>query len=86
MSRRFAAGLLALPALLAAAPALAAGAAPTMLKLTSGGVALPAEPVLGQPHPWEIGLQAAYSPVKQGMIDLNTMVLWIIIAITLFVG
>ena len=83
--RRLGAGLTVLA--LAAGPALAAGAAaPIRLTRVSEGVKLPSEPVLGRPLPWEIGLQAGYSPVKRDMIALNDMVLWIIIAITLFVG
>jgi cytochrome c oxidase subunit 2 len=38
------------------------------------------------PRPWEIGMQPAFSPVKQQIIDLHTLVLVIITLITLFVG
>ncbi len=69
-----------------AAPALAGPAAAAALTRSSEGVALPGEPVLGKPLPWEIGLQAGYSPVKRDMIALNDLVLWIIIVITLFVA
>ncbi|MGH7042972.1 MAG: cytochrome c oxidase subunit II [Acetobacteraceae bacterium] len=90
---RLGAGLTFLAIALAVGPALAglpagtaAAGAATILKRTSEGVALPSEPVLGFPKPWEIGLQAAYSPVKRGIISLNDLVLWIIAIITLFVG
>lgn len=88
--RRLGAGLTVLALTLAAGPAMAvmpAGAgAVTSLTRASAGVALPTEPVLGQPKPWEIGLQPGYSPVKRDMIALNDLVLWIIIGITLFVA
>jgi cytochrome c oxidase subunit II len=85
--RRLGAGFTVLALTLAAGPATAAGdGAVVSLTRASGGVALPPEPVLGHPTPWEIGLQPGYSPVKREMIGLNDMVLWIIIAITLFVG
>ncbi len=94
--RRLGAGLMVLAFLvlpvftLATGPAFAglpagAGAAIALTR-SSEGVALPSEPVLGKPVPWEIGLQPGYSPVKRDMIALNDLVLWIIIVITLFVA
>ena len=38
------------------------------------------------PAPWQIGMQAAHSPVEAGIHDLNTLVTWIIVLITLFVA
>lgn len=38
------------------------------------------------PSPWEMGMQPAFSPVKQQIIDLHDLVLVIITLITLFVG
>lgn len=38
------------------------------------------------PRPWEMGMQPAFSPVKQQIIDLHNLVLVIITIITLFVG
>lgn len=38
------------------------------------------------PTPWEMGMQPAFSPVKQQIIDLHEFVLVIITLITLFVG
>jgi cytochrome c oxidase subunit 2 len=40
---------------------------------------------LGQPTPWEIGLQDAASPVMADIISFHTFVLWVITAITVFV-
>ena len=40
---------------------------------------------LGQPTPWEIGLQDSATPVMDNIIELHTFVMWIITAITLFV-
>lgn len=48
------------------------------------GVAL--AQVVGAPKPWEIGMQAAYGPIKREQIDLHNLVLVIITLITLFVA
>ena len=40
---------------------------------------------LGQPSPWEIGLQDAATPVMAEITSFHTFVLWIITAITIFV-
>jgi len=45
-----------------------------------------AQGVVAAPKPWEMGMQAAYSPMKEGIIQLHTLVLWIITLITIFVG
>lgn len=42
-------------------------------------------PMVGAPVPWGMDLQAAAGPVKEAIHDFNTLVLWIIVAITLFV-
>ena len=42
--------------------------------------------VVGAPHPWEIGMQRSYGPIKDRVIDLHNLVLIIITVITLFVG
>lgn len=42
-------------------------------------------PFLGAPSAWGIDLQAAGGPVKESIHDFNNLVLWIIIAITIFV-
>ena len=38
------------------------------------------------PHPWQMGLQAPHSSVQAEVQSLNTFVLYIIIAITVFVA
>ncbi len=38
------------------------------------------------PKPWEMGMQAAFSPIKQKIIDLHDLVLVIITVTTIFVG
>jgi cytochrome c oxidase subunit 2 len=40
---------------------------------------------LGQPSPWEIGLQQAASPVMENIVWFHDFLLWIIIIITIFV-
>jgi cytochrome c oxidase subunit II len=50
-------------------------------------VGLASHPALAQaPREWEMGMQPAFSPMKQGIIDLHNLVLVIITIITLFVG
>jgi cytochrome c oxidase subunit 2 len=50
--------------------------------LLPGGAALAG---LGQPTPWEIGLQDSGSPVMDDVVWFHDFVLWIVIGITLFV-
>ena len=50
--------------------------------LAAGGVA---QAGLGQPSPWEIGLQQAGSPVMEDIVWFHTFLVWIIAAIALFV-
>jgi len=50
--------------------------------LASPGLALAG---LGQPSPWQLGLQDAGSPVMADVIGFHNFLLWIIAAITLFV-
>lgn len=55
--------------------------------LTVGGAIASAVPAEAQvPRPWEMGMQAAGSPVMERIESLHTLVLWIITLITLFVG
>jgi cytochrome c oxidase subunit 2 len=42
--------------------------------------------VVGEPKPWEIGMQRAYGPIKEHIIDLHRLVLVIIALITILVG
>jgi cytochrome c oxidase subunit II len=57
--------------------AVAAGAL-----LSSAGVALAQ---LGQPAPWQIGLQESASPVMDDITSFHNFLLWVIAAITAFV-
>jgi cytochrome c oxidase subunit II len=50
--------------------------------LTPGGAALAG---LGQPTPWEIGLQQSATPVMDDIVWFHTLLLWVIAAITVFV-
>ena len=50
----------------------------------SAGAAV-AQPMVGAPAPWGLGLQAAGGVVKERIHDFNDLVLWIIIAISVFV-
>jgi cytochrome c oxidase subunit 2 len=45
-----------------------------------------AEDVVGAPHPWEMGMQRSFSPIKDRIISLHDLVLVIITLITLLVG
>jgi cytochrome c oxidase subunit 2 len=66
-------------------PLLVLGLITAPLLAGSAGSAL-AQGVVAAPKPWEIGMQRAYSPLKQQIIDLHNLVLVIITLITLFVG
>jgi cytochrome c oxidase subunit 2 len=54
--------------------------------LTFSLVALAAPAVAQVPHPWQMGMQTPHSPVEHGIHSLNALVLWIIVAITVFVA
>jgi cytochrome c oxidase subunit 2 len=56
------------------------------LWLAAGLTGACAQGVVGAPKPWEIGMQAGYSPEKAGIIELHNLVLIIITLITIFVG
>ena len=45
-----------------------------------------AQGVVGAPHAWEMGMQHSYGPIKDRVIELHNLVLFIITVITLFVG
>nr|WP_240046889.1 cytochrome c oxidase subunit II [Paracraurococcus ruber] len=55
---------------------MAQGSAPAATPEASG---------VGAPVAWGLGLQPAAGPVKEAIHDFNTLVLWIIVAITIFV-
>ncbi len=42
--------------------------------------------IVQAPHPWQIGMQAAHSPVERNVQSLNELLLWIIVLITVFVA
>jgi cytochrome c oxidase subunit 2 len=50
--------------------------------LFAGGVAFAG---MGQPSPWQMGFQQSAAPSMDEIIDFHNLVLWIIIAITIFV-
>ena len=50
--------------------------------LAAGGVAFAG---MGQPSPWQMGFQQSAAPSMDDIIDFHNLVLWIIIAITVFV-
>lgn len=67
--------------LLQGAPALAQA-----LAATAPGATVAPDTMIGAPVPWGIDLQRAGGPLKDAIHDFNVLVLWIIVAITIFVG
>lgn len=61
---------------LAASLAVLAAYAPTMAVAQ----------IVQAPHPWQIGMQTAHSPVERNVQSLNELLLWIIVLITVFVA
>ncbi len=57
---------------------------PALISTACLGLAAPAAAQV--PQPWQMGMQAAHSPVAVGVQQLNTLVLWIIVVITIFVA
>jgi cytochrome c oxidase subunit 2 len=55
-----------------------------LLGVAASLAALPAAAQV--PAPWQMGMQTAHSPVEHGIQSLNTLILWIIVAITVFVA
>jgi cytochrome c oxidase subunit II len=49
------------------------------------GAALAQDGGTGQPHPWQLGLQEGVTPVMDNIIWFHNFLLWLVIAITLFV-
>jgi cytochrome c oxidase subunit II len=60
----------------------AAVAAVTMAGVLSNGAAFAG---LGQPSPWQMGLQQAATPVMENIVWFHDFLLWLVTAITLFV-
>jgi cytochrome c oxidase subunit 2 len=50
-----------------------------------GGSALAQEAMVGAPIPWGVGLQPSGGPIKDAISSFNSLVFWIIVAITIFV-
>jgi len=57
----------------------------TSVAVFAGGAAMAADAPLGQPHPWQLGLQAGVTPVMDNVIWFHNLLLWVIAAIVLFV-
>jgi len=57
----------------------------TGVTVFGAGVALAATETTGQPHPWQLGLQAGATPVMDDVIWFHNFLLYIIVAIALFV-
>jgi cytochrome c oxidase subunit 2 len=72
-------------ALGSAAGSAAAFAQQAAAPASSDGIAGAAPTQLGVPEAWALGLQGSAGPVKSAISDLNTLILWIIVAITAFV-
>ncbi len=65
--------------------ALATLGAGSALAQAAGGAAPAEAGDLGRPIAWGLGLQASAGPQKHAIHDLNDLILWIIIVITIFV-
>jgi cytochrome c oxidase subunit 2 len=63
---------------------LMAFVAPSMA-VFAGGAALAQDGPTGQPHPWQLGLQQAVTPVMDNIVWFHNFLLWLIAAITIFV-
>jgi cytochrome c oxidase subunit 2 len=61
------------------------GAAAALWSLLFSGAALAADGPLGQPHPWQLGLQDGVTMLKDGIGDFHNLLLVIITVITVFV-
>jgi cytochrome c oxidase subunit 2 len=55
------------------------------MAVLAGGAAWAQDAATGQPHPWQLGLQQAATPVMDNIIWFHNFLLWLIVAITLFV-
>ena len=65
---------------------VALGAPEALAQATAPLSGVPAGEMVGAPHNWGMDLQAPGGIVKQAIHDFNDLVLYIIIAITIFVG
>ena len=55
------------------------------MAVLAGGAAMAQDGPAGQPHPWQLGLQQAATPVMDNIIWFHNFLLWLIVIITLFV-
>lgn len=55
------------------------------MAVLAGGAARAQDVATGQPHPWQLGLQQAATPVMDNIIWFHDFLVWLIVAITLFV-
>jgi cytochrome c oxidase subunit 2 len=55
------------------------------MAVLAGGAAMAQDGPLGQPHPWQLGLQQAATPVMDNIIWFHDFLLWIIAVISVFV-
>ena len=55
------------------------------LAVLSAGSAIAQTAGTGQPHPWQVGLQGAASPVMHDVVWFHNFLLWLIAIITVFV-
>ena len=55
------------------------------MAVLAGGPAWAQDAPTGQPHPWQLGLQQAATPVMDNIVWFHNFLLWLIVAITLFV-
>jgi cytochrome c oxidase subunit 2 len=67
------------------AQALRRTAGALLLAIAAAPYALAADPIVVEPHPWQLGFQEAATPVKERIADLHNELLIIITLITIFV-
>jgi cytochrome c oxidase subunit II len=67
------------------AQALRNTAGALLLAIAAAPYALAADPIVVEPHPWQLGFQEAATPVKERIADLHNELLIIITLITIFV-
>ena len=58
----------------------------TLAGLCLAGLCFAGPATAQAPHNWQLGFQAAHSPVQQGIEGLHAMVLWLMATVTIFVA
>jgi cytochrome c oxidase subunit 2 len=56
-----------------------------LLAFGAGAALAQQAPMVGAPVPWGMGLQASGGPIKDAILSFNTLVFWLMVAITIFV-